>query len=174
VIVVVHNGVFLGAVDYFDVINIFLNSSFEMENPPVLKEALKKDVIKTNPDMRVHDLVRQLVGAKEDYALVLDKGEIEGIVTLKDILSVINKEENLKEVRVRTIMSPRVLSFNPGTYIYEAMKLMTTRRYNQIPIVVDKKPEGVVDLRGVVKAYYDYLFEIEDTKNKILVKNVTS
>lgn len=172
-VAIVNGGDFLGIVDYFDIMNVFLNTSFEMENPPVLNGVVESKISKVSPETTVKELLDLLVRSGEESCIVLNEDIIEGIVTLKDVLSAINKEENLNEIRVRGIMSPRVLCMNPGNYVYEAMKIMVTRRYNQLPIVVEEKVEGVVSLKGVVKAYYEYLFEIEDARNKILVRPIS-
>jgi len=112
------------------------------------------------------------VKKEKDYALILDGKKIEGIVTLKDVLSQVNKGADLKKTSMKSIMSPRVVCFNPGTLLYEGMEMAVTRRFNQLPIVVEKELQGIVDLRSMVKVYYDYISEIQDVKNDILVRPV--
>lgn len=171
-VAILRKGVFMGMADYFDILNIFLNTRFEMENPPVLKDAMIGSASTIDPEESVSKLVDILIKRNADYAVVLSDGKVSGIVTMKDVLSTISKEENLENVLVRTIMSPRVLCLNPGNYVYEAMRFMVTRRYNQLPVVVEEELQGVVDLKSLVKEYFDYLSEIGDARNKLLVRSV--
>jgi len=171
-VAILDKGKFYGLIDYLDILDMFVNSDFEIENPPLVKEAMNRSVNKVNPEIDVYELMEQFVEKDVDYAVVLKDKKIDGIVTTKDILSQVNKKVDLKKISVQNIMSPRVVTFKPGSYISDAMKEAVSRRFNQIPVVMGGNVVGILSLRGMVRVYYEYVSEIEDVRKKFLVRSV--
>jgi predicted transcriptional regulator len=150
-----------GSIDHFDILNMFENAAFEIENPPMISEAMSKDYVAVTGETNLRKLTEKLLINNSEYALVLEKDKPVGIVTFKDLLSAMSRSLDFDKSRAVNIMSSTLVSMTPGTSIYVAFKLMLSRKFNQIPIMAGDKIEGVVNIRYIIKMYYDLISELK-------------
>ena len=116
--------------------------------------------------------VTKLFLKKDIGALVVlnDKGEIQGIISERDIINKLAKtDEEIEEMNVKTVMTPqnKLIVGNPEDDIQYLMKVMTVNRIRHILIVSNKgecKMEGIISIGDVVKALITNL----DYENKML------
>ncbi len=99
-----------------------------------------------------------------------DKGEIQGIISERDIIRKLAKTNNaINEMSVETVMTPRdeIVIGHPEDDIQYLMKIMTTNRIRHILIICDEdgyKTEGLISIGDVIKALLTNL----DYENKML------
>lgn len=155
---------FVGIVDFFSILNKLNNTNVVIENPPKLNEVMLKEVTSVEVKTKISDLRKILLKKNSEYAVITKDSVSIGIITYKDILIAIKKNIDFKKTNVETIMSPDLITLTPGTSIYEAFKIMLERKYNQIPILEFDKLEGIVNIKYLVKMYYEFLSNL---KNKI-------
>ncbi len=103
--------------------------------------------------------------------VVLDgKGEIQGIISERDIIRKLAKTNNaINEMSVETVMTPQAkfIIGHPEDDIQYLMKVMTTNRIRHILIVSSEgecKNEGLISIGDVIKALLTGL----DYENKML------
>jgi CBS domain-containing protein len=110
------------------------------------------DVLRIESDASVFDAVQQMVEANVGSLLVMEGGDIVGIVTERDYLRRVTLEGRTdKETPVREIMSSPLIVVTPETSIDECMAVMTDRRIRHVPVVDGGEVVGVVSIGDLVK-----------------------
>ena len=98
------------------------------------------------------------------------KGEIQGIISERDIIRKLAKTDNaINEMSVEEVMTPhdKLVIGNPDDDIQYIMKVMTTNRIRHILIICSEgecKTEGLISIGDVIKALLTDL----DYENKML------
>jgi predicted transcriptional regulator len=160
---------FLGLVDYYDIIRMFLNSEFIIENPPIVNKAMKINIRTIIAQASINNLINKIAMEKIKHSLVIKENSVKGIITIKDIISQIYKEANLDNTTVEAAMTPRIVYIEPGKPINKAMEICLEKRFNQLPVKANKKIVGIVTIKDLVKAYYNFLKLLESDKTNFLV-----
>jgi CBS domain-containing protein len=111
-----------------------------------------RDVLKIEADAPALEAVKQMVDANVGSLLVIDGGEVTGIVTERDYLRRVAHEGPADDsVAVRDIMSSPLVVVSPETKIDECMAVMTDRRIRHLPVVEEGDVVGIVSIGDVVK-----------------------
>jgi CBS domain-containing protein len=110
------------------------------------------DVLEIEADASVFEAVKEMVEANVGSLLVIEGGEITGIVTERDYLRRVTLEGRTdKEIAVREIMSSPLIMVTPRTTVDECMALMTHRRIRHLPVVDGREVVGIVSIGDLVK-----------------------
>ncbi len=108
-------------------------------------------VLRIDADASVLEAVKQMVTANVGSLLVIESGEIAGIVTERDYLRRVATDEVDNQASVREIMSSPLIVVTPQTSVDECMALMTDRRIRHLPVVDAGEVTGIVSIGDVVK-----------------------
>ena len=84
--------------DYFDIIELFTNTKFIIENPPILRDCMDTTVIINPPKTNLLNLKELFLKNNSNYSIILEEGSIKGIVTLKDLINQIPKNIDLENL----------------------------------------------------------------------------
>ncbi len=105
------------------------------------------------------------------HLLVTDDGKVRGIVTNRDFrlmrpspatsLSIYEVHYLLDKVKVKEIMTKKVITVTPATPITEAARLLLNRRIGALPVVKDEKVVGIITETNMIRALID-LEEAQD------------
>lgn len=110
------------------------------------------EVITTAPSATVMDVARTMADKRIGAVLVLDKGHVVGVVSERDIVSIIaTRGAAALYLEVRDLMTRDVFSCERSATIDEVMGMMTDRRIRHIPIIEDGQLYGLVSIGDVVK-----------------------
>jgi signal-transduction protein with cAMP-binding, CBS, and nucleotidyltransferase domain len=109
------------------------------------------NVLRIDADASVLEAVKQMVTANVGSLLVIESGEIAGIVTERDYLRRVAVDEVDDQASVREIMSSPLIVVTPQTSVDECMALMTNRRIRHLPVVDAGEVTGIVSIGDVVK-----------------------
>jgi CBS domain-containing protein len=101
----------------------------------------------------VLDAVHAMAKGKVGAVAVMEKGELQGIFTERDLmLRVVARERNARETKVRDVMTSPVATTHDKTPAVEAMDLMLERHLRHLPVVSDDgQLQGMLSIRGLLQ-----------------------
>lgn len=134
-----------------------------------LLETKGGDVITIGQDASVYEAIDLMAQRGVGSLLVMNGGEISGIVTERDYArKVILKGRSSETTTVGEIMSTDVITATTGQTVNECMTLMTERRIRHLPVVEDGEVVGLISIGDLVNAIIsDQQEEIEQLGNYI-------
>jgi CBS domain-containing protein len=123
-----------------------------MKIQDVLREKAVQEVVTISPDATVRELLA-LLAEHNVGALVVSggEGEVEGIVSERDVVRALHREEGTLDAPVSGIMTREVQACAPDTRVEELMQIMTDHRIRHVPVVSDDRLSGIISIGDVVK-----------------------
>jgi CBS domain-containing protein len=110
------------------------------------------------PTATLQEVVDLLVRHNCGSLLVVDGGQLLGIITERDILrAVAAVNRSLSDCQVQDHMSVNLLTGNPEDAIGDVMGLMTEHRVRHLPVLEEDRLVGIVSIGDVVKAQHHQL-----------------
>ena len=143
---------YFGGGDKFQIIQQKYEGSFyKAINEPV-KSVMTHNAVSVlvTADLRdaVGVMVERNVGG---LPVVDDEGKIWAIITERDIIDLFMGK--ISGVRVEEEMSTKILTANPSTTIFEAVRTMTSQGFRRLPIVSDRKLAGIMTVMDIVRYF---------------------
>jgi IMP dehydrogenase len=104
-----------------------------------------RDVITVNPDNTVEELLKLMEEHNiKGFPVVEDEDKLVGIITWRDVRLA---ESNLK---VKDVMTEKVVTGTEETSLEEAMKILHEHRIEKLPIIDDKKRvKGLITMKDI-------------------------
>jgi CBS domain-containing protein len=118
----------------------------------VLKTQGGRPIISAAPDAMVFDAVRLMVENNIGSLLIIEDGNICGIMSERDYLRLVTTEgRTAHDTPVHELMTRQVVYVTPETKLPEVMAIMTEKRIRHVPVMVGDKLMGIVSIGDVVK-----------------------
>ncbi|UCG23795.1 MAG: CBS domain-containing protein [Chloroflexota bacterium] len=118
-----------------------------------LLEKKGRDVWSTSPEESVYDALLLLAEKNIGALLVLQDGELAGIVSERDYArKVILHGKASMETPVKEIMTEEVHTVDPQKTVKEALSLMTDKHIRHLPVIEGEKIVGLVSIGDLVKS----------------------
>jgi len=123
-----------------------------MKSLKQLLEAKGGDVYTIGPDARVFDALKLMADKSVGALIVTEGGRIAGVISERDYArKVILLGKSSHELRVRDIMTHKVITVHPGQTLEECMALMTEKRIRHLPVTEGERLIGVLSIGDLVK-----------------------
>ena len=117
-----------------------------------LLEVKGREVYSVTPDARVIDALKLMADKSVGALIVLEGGRIAGILSERDYArKVILHGKSSHDIRVRDIMTGKVVTVHPGQTVEECMALMTEKRIRHLPVTEGERLIGVLSIGDLVK-----------------------
>lgn len=115
-------------------------------------------VVTVGPGATVAELVGELTAHNVGALPVVDRGQLVGIVSERDIVRSLHAAgSSLFNARVGDIMTTGVTTCTPDGLVTDLARVMTAGRFRHLPVVVDGAVTGIVSIGDLVKARIDLL-----------------
>jgi CBS domain-containing protein len=126
-------------------------------------------VFTVTPEQTVREAVALLVEKRIGAVVVVDDaGHPIGIVSERDVVRELAKNENVLNEPVGRIMTSDVTIARPGDDTRAVSKTMTVKRFRHLPVMDHQELVGIVSIGDVVKAQLDeYEGEIETLQTRV-------
>jgi CBS domain-containing protein len=113
----------------------------------------KGNVVETiTADERLFDAVRRLGEKRIGALVVVDGGQIAGIISERDVIySLRDHGADALEWPVSRVMSSPAITVSPDTGVLAALALITQRRIRHLPVVEGGEIRGIVSIGDLVK-----------------------
>lgn len=111
------------------------------------------EVWSISPEATVYEALK-LMAEKEIGAMpVLENGNLTGIISERDYARKIALQgKSSREIKVREIMTEKVLYVKPTRTVEECMALMTNKHIRHLPVMEGNTMKGFISIGDVVKA----------------------
>ena len=110
-------------------------------------------VFSISPDAKVEDALRFMVDRNVGSLIIIDKGNIVGILSERDFVrNAVAKTAACTSVPVREMMTSQVFYVMPDDTIDQCMALMTNKRMRHLPVLDNNVPIGMISIGDVVNA----------------------
>jgi CBS domain-containing protein len=126
-------------------------------------------VVTVTPDQTVREAVALLVDKRIGAVVVIDDtGRPVGIVSERDIIRELVKNDQVLGEAVSRVMTSDVIIARPGDDTKAVSKTMTVQRFRHLPVMDHHELVGIISIGDVVKAQLDeYEGEIETLQTRV-------
>lgn len=118
----------------------------------IVEELLVGEVATCTPDTPIVEAAEQMMKADTGSLVVVDKGDLVGIVTERDVLRAVADQKNTKTAPVAGIMTPGPDSLDPDVEVREVALWMVASGYRHLPVVEGDRLIGMVSIKDLVWA----------------------
>jgi CBS domain-containing protein len=109
-------------------------------------------VYTTTPDASVFEAVREMARRNVGALVVMDGGDVVGIVTERDYArKIVLLARASRDTEVQEIMTSPVMYVQPTQTVEECMALMTDKRLRHLPVMDAGVLRGVISIGDLVK-----------------------
>ena len=116
----------------------------------IVKEAMKTNLAKVEPNMTVLDAAQLMKKRKIGNVLVVEKKQPIGILTESDILKkVVADGKNAKDILVKNVMSTPIIVIDPYVSLEEAMKTMGKCNVRRLPVIENNELIGIITQKDI-------------------------
>ena len=120
-----------------------------------VKKLLDKKEQKVNtipPDAPVLNALKLMSQKQVDALVVSENGNMVGIISQEDYArKVILKGKKARKIRVRDIMTSKVIYTTPKQKLNKCLSLMTKHRIHHLPVLEDDHPVGLLSIEDIKK-----------------------
>jgi CBS domain-containing protein len=107
-------------------------------------------------DAPISEAVAELGGRRIGALLVIDGGEVNGIISERDVVYCLREHgAQVLDWAVSRAMSTPVTHVAPDTEVLSAMALMTQQRIRHLPVIDQGQLKGIVSIGDLVKYRID-------------------
>ena len=119
-----------------------------------------KDVMeirKQNPLVTLEATVKEALFAMTESkmgstSIIDNNGHLIGIITDGDIRRLLEKDNNFMSKKVKDFMTENPITIKPDILAAEALKIMEDKEINDLVIIKDKKPVGMINFQDLLRA----------------------
>ena len=110
------------------------------------------NILSVEPQAKLSAAVKLLGERKIGAVLVMSNGQIEGILSDRDIVRVLSERgAGVLEAPVSEVMTRKVVSCRQNDTVAAIMEMMTNGKFRHLPVVEDERVVGLISIGDVVK-----------------------
>jgi signal-transduction protein with cAMP-binding, CBS, and nucleotidyltransferase domain len=119
-----------------------------------VREGMSSVVLTIGPGHTLRDAARRITEKGVGAAIVIDEqAQGPGIISERDILNSLGRDEDPDSERVAAHMSDTVITAAPDWSLERAASEMAKRRIRHLVIVEDGQPTGVLSMRDIMRVW---------------------
>jgi CBS domain-containing protein len=104
-----------------------------------------------SPDDTLAEASAKMRSEQTGSLLVMERDELIGIVTERDVLRTVADGQDPKSVTLRDVMTTDVVTIGPDKEIREAAEIMFQKWFRHLPVVTDDgRVAGIISLRDLL------------------------
>ncbi len=139
-----------------------------------VKDVMKKHVVTVDPSMNMSTISKILTNNRIGSVVILKNGKPSGMITTNDIVTVIAKNQDPKNIKAGEFWGKKKRPFitvTPDEMIFKVAKKMLKSGIKRFPVVEDGEMKGIVSTKEIILVAPE-LIEILSEKLKAGVERV--
>lgn len=162
------NGI-ITVTDILRVLNAFFSRNMpKSTNMPLVRGAYKRNVVRVTQNDSLVLVCDLLLRARIGCAIVYDVHPDDspyaralGIITTKDILEELYKNKyRVSKLTAKHVMKNPIVTTTPGMDMFEANRLMLSKKFRRLPVVSEKKVIGIFTQDKMMESLYHLLLRL--------------
>ncbi|MEM5790712.1 MAG: CBS domain-containing protein [Candidatus Aenigmatarchaeota archaeon] len=118
----------------------------------LVKDIMKREVVVVKPDASIREASKTMARYNIGSLIVMENENPVGILTERDILNLVARDENLDEIKVSEVMSKDVVTIEADKKIDDAVDLMLKHKIKRLPVKEGSKIVGIVTTSDIIVA----------------------
>jgi CBS domain-containing protein len=118
----------------------------------LIRELVAGEVDACSPEVPVAEAARTMAEHGVGSLAVIDKGDLVGILTERDVLRLVGEGGDASTTPVRSVMTPDPDSLGPEIETTEAAEWMMAAGYRHMPVLEDGNLIGMVSIKDLLWA----------------------
>ncbi len=102
-------------------------------------------------ETEVLEAVKIMTKNRTGSLVVKEKEKLVGILTERDILLALAKKSDIRGVKVKEIMTKRVVTISPNKDIYDTIIIKKKKGLRRLPVVEKNKVIGIITWKDILK-----------------------
>jgi CBS domain-containing protein len=138
-----------------------------------IAEIMNDHVLTLSPENKTIDALDAMVENDIGSVPIVDKGELVGIITERDIVKEITKSFDYLERKLSETGRRPVITVAPSTPLWEAFALLLRNKIRRLPVVENHKLVGIVTERDLFKWVVRVAYEpnVPEDLKELIEKN---
>jgi CBS domain-containing protein len=121
-----------------------------------VRDGMSKVVLTVGPGHTLREAAKQMAGRKVGAAVVMDPdGEGPGIITERDILNSVGRDEDVETEKVCDHLTSSVVYAAPDWSLEQAAAQMVRGKFRHLIVMEGGEVVGVLSVRDVVRCWTD-------------------
>lgn len=116
-----------------------------------VREHMRTDPVVAKPEDSLIAVCRALNSRRTGAALIVDDGNLVGILTERDVVRAIAVGADLGTSSAADFMSRFLTTVGPQAAMNVAAEIMTGQRIRHLPVLDDGQPVGILSIREVAR-----------------------
>lgn len=122
----------------------------------IIGSLMETQMVTVAPDTTVADAAKSMARNDVGAVLVVDKGEIRGILSERDVVSrVVAEGRDPRTTKVSEVATSEVVTADVNVHVRECAELLRDRRIRHLPVTRNDKPAGILSSRD----FFAYVVE---------------
>ncbi|MGH2752817.1 MAG: CBS domain-containing protein [Actinomycetota bacterium] len=123
----------------------------------LLRDVAVRHLVTVEPTNTLHRAAHSMTDRDVGAAVVIEREQVVGIITERDILRAVAEGTNVEETTVADVMTRGVVSGAPGWDLVKAVKTMSDRGFRHLLVMEMEEPVGIVSLRDLMNAMVEMI-----------------
>jgi CBS domain-containing protein len=110
-------------------------------------ELMDTAIFSLPPSASVVEAASVMLQEKVSSILIMEGETLQGIITERDLISLIPNAQTITSLSVSDVMSRHLITIAEDAYFYEAMLTMMKHKVKHLPVLTHRKVSGIVTLK---------------------------
>ena len=133
-----------------------MNLPENIQQKTSVRQIMQNSVLSIDSSVTATDAAKMMEDTGVGAIVVLDDNMPVGIITDRDFAIKITAHSYPIDTPVRRIMSSPLISIDPGSDLWIASDLMSTRNVRKLPVIEDDKVIGIVTSSDLIRHIADH------------------
>jgi CBS domain-containing protein len=121
----------------------------------ILRDVAIRHLLTVEPPASLRRAAKVMSDRGVGCAVVMEKEQVAGIITERDILRAVAADQNIDDTKVEDVMTRDVVSGEPGWDLVKAVRTMTEGGFRHLLVMEMNDPVGIVSLRDLMDSMAD-------------------